>query len=250
MEQTKWPLLGATVIAITAFAPIGLSSDASGEFAGSLFWVLFISLLLSWITAITLTPFFADLMFKETELKQQSHDEDPYQGVIFNLYKSLLSTSMRFRKTTLLLMVVLLASSVFGFKFIKQAFFPASNTPMFYVDYWHTQGADIHATLDGVAKLEAFLQKDELVEEVTSTIGQGAPRFMLTYAPEKSYPAYGQLIIRVKDREAVATMIAKVRDYEYNHVFDAKLKIKRMEIVPSTDAKIEARFSVADPVLL
>lgn len=58
VEQTKWPLLGATVIAVTAFAPIGLSSDASGEFAGSLFWVLFISLLLSWITAITLTPFF------------------------------------------------------------------------------------------------------------------------------------------------------------------------------------------------
>jgi len=58
VEQTKWPLLGATVIGITAFAPIGLSSDATGEFAGSLFWVLFISLLLSWITAITLTPFF------------------------------------------------------------------------------------------------------------------------------------------------------------------------------------------------
>ncbi|MEC8225305.1 MAG: efflux RND transporter permease subunit, partial [Pseudomonadota bacterium] len=80
VNQTKWPLLGATVIAITAFAPIGLSSDASGEFAGSLFWVLFISLLLSWITAITLTPFFADLMFKQATEKQPHHDEDPYQG--------------------------------------------------------------------------------------------------------------------------------------------------------------------------
>jgi multidrug efflux pump subunit AcrB len=189
-------------------------------------------------------------MFKQSQVKDESHDDDPYQGFIFSIYKSLLSNAMRFRKTTLLLMVVLLASSIFGFKFIKQAFFPASNTPMFYVDYWHTQGADIHATMDGVAKFEAFLQKDELVEEVTSTIGQGAPRFMLTYAPEKSYPAYGQLIIRVKDREAVSTMIAKVRDYEYSHVFDAKLKIKRMEIGPSTDAKIEARFSGADPVVL
>ncbi|MGO2478400.1 MAG: efflux RND transporter permease subunit, partial [Pseudoalteromonas sp.] len=250
VEQTKWPLLGATVIAITAFAPIGLSSDASGEFAGSLFWVLFISLLLSWIIAITLTPFFADLMFKQSELNEQGHDDDPYQGAIFNIYKSLLASALRFRKTTLVLMVVLLASSVFGFKFIKQSFFPASNTPMFYVDYWHVQGADIHTTLNGVAKLEAFLQKDPLVEEITSTVGQGAPRFMLTYAPEKSYPAYGQLIIRVKDRDAVTSMIAKVREYENSHVLDAKLKIKRMEIGPSTDAKIEARFSGADPIVL
>ncbi|HCV04942.1 MAG TPA: MFS transporter, partial [Pseudoalteromonas sp.] len=189
VDQTKWPLLGATVIAITAFAPIGLSSDASGEFAGSLFWVLFISLLLSWITAITLTPFFADLMFKQATEKQPHHDEDPYQGVIFNVYKGVLHAAMRYRKTTLLLMVIMLVSAVFGFKFIKQSFFPASNTPMFYVDYWHTQGADIHTTMDGVAKLEKFLQADPLVEEVTTTVGQGAPRFMLTYAPEKSYPA-------------------------------------------------------------
>ena len=250
VNQTKWPLLGATVIAITAFAPIGLSSDASGEFAGSLFWVLFISLLLSWITAITLTPFFADLMFKQATEKQPHHDEDPYQGVIFNVYKGVLHTAMRYRKTTLLLMVVMLVSSVYGFKFIKQSFFPASNTPMFYVDYWHTQGADIHTTMDGVAKLEKFLQADPLVEEITTTVGQGAPRFMLTYAPEKSYPAYGQLIIRVKDRDAVTTMIKKVRDYQHEHVLDAQLKVKRMEIGPSTDAKIEARFSGADPVVL
>ena len=250
VDQTKWPLLGATVIAVTAFAPIGLSSDASGEFAGSLFWVLFISLLLSWITAITLTPFFADLMFKQATEKQPHHDEDPYQGIIFNVYKGVLHCAMRYRKTTLLLMVIMLVSAVFGFKFIKQSFFPASNTPMFYVDYWHTQGADIHTTMDGVAKLEAFLQADPLVEEVTTTVGQGAPRFMLTYAPEKSYPAYGQLIIRVQDREAVKAMIKKVRDYQHEHVLDAQLKVKRMEIGPSTDAKIEARFSGADPVVL
>ncbi|MBH0059327.1 efflux RND transporter permease subunit [Pseudoalteromonas sp. SWXJZ94C] len=252
VEQTKWPLLGATVIAVTAFAPIGLSSDASGEFAGSLFWVLFISLLLSWITAITLTPFFANLMFKENEFKNDKgqEDEDPYQGIIFNSYKAILDLSLRFRKTTLILMVVLLCSAVVGFGSVKQSFFPASNTPMFYVDYWQEQGADIRSTLDGVKQLEAYLQNEDLVEEVTSTVGQGAPRFMLTYAPEKSYPAYGQLIIRVTDREAVAVIMQKVRDYSVNHALSAQLKIKPMEIGPSTDAKIEARFSGPDPVIL
>ena len=252
VEQTKWPLLGATVIAVTAFAPIGLSSDASGEFAGSLFWVLFISLLLSWITAITLTPFFANLMFKENEFKNEAgqEDEDPYKGFIFNGYKAILDLALHFRKTTLILMVVLLCTAVVGFGSVKQSFFPASNTPMFYVDYWQEQGSDIRSTLEGVKKLEEFLQKEDLVEEVTSTTGQGAPRFMLTYAPEKSYPAYGQLIIRVADREAVATVMQTVRDYSSNHALSAQLKIKPMEIGPSTDAKIEARFSGPDPVIL
>ena len=252
VEQTKWPLLGATVIAVTAFAPIGLSSDASGEFAGSLFWVLFISLLLSWITAITLTPFFANLMFKENEFKNEEgqEDEDPYKGFIFNGYKAILDLALHFRKTTLILMVVLLCTAVVGFGSVKQSFFPASNTPMFYVDYWQEQGSDIRSTLEGVKKLEEFLQKEDLVEEVTSTTGQGAPRFMLTYAPEKSYPAYGQLIIRVADREAVATVMQTVRDYSNNHALSAQLKIKPMEIGPSTDAKIEARFSGPDPVVL
>lgn len=252
VEQTKWPLLGATVIAVTAFAPIGLSSDASGEFAGSLFWVLFISLLLSWITAITLTPFFANLMFKENEFKNEEgqEDEDPYKGFIFNGYKAVLDLALHFRKTTLILMVVLLCTAVVGFGSVKQSFFPASNTPMFYVDYWQEQGSDIRSTLEGVKKLEEFLQKKDLVEEVTSTTGQGAPRFMLTYAPEKSYPAYGQLIIRVANREAVATVMQTVRDYSNNHALSAQLKIKPMEIGPSTDAKIEARFSGPDPVIL
>ena len=252
VEQTKWPLLGATVIAITAFAPIGLSSDASGEFAGSLFWVLFISLLLSWVTAITLTPFFANLIFKESKTKhgEDQSKQDPYQGFIFNSYKAILDIALHYRKTTLFLMFALLCTAVVGFGSVKQSFFPASNTPMFYVDYWQQQGADIRSTLEGVKKLESFLQKDDLVEEVTSTTGQGAPRFMLTYAPEKSYPAYGQLIIRVKNRDAVAKVMQKVRDYSKSDVLSAQLKIKPMEIGPSTDAKIEARFTGPDPVIL
>ena len=156
-------------------------------------------------------------MFKQDEFKKaknaegEEEDDDPYQGFIFTGYKALLDVSMHYRKTTLVLMVVLLCSAVVGFGAVKQSFFPASNTPMFYVDYWQQQGSDIRATLEGIKKLENYLQKEELVEEITSTTGQGAPRFMLTYAPQKSYSSYGQLIIRVKNREAVAVEMKKVR---------------------------------------
>ncbi|MBQ0785666.1 MAG: efflux RND transporter permease subunit, partial [Amphritea sp.] len=248
-RQTSLPLLGATVIGITAFAPIGLSADATGEFAGSLFWVLFISLLLSWVTAITLVPFFADLMFKENSSPADDDETDTelYKGALFTLYRGLLNFCMRFRVLTMILMVVLLFAAVAGFSQVKQSFFPPSNTPMFYLDYWRYQGSDIRETQKDIETIEAYLIKQDLVEQVTTTTGRGAPRFMLTYAPEKGYAAFGQLIIRVRDRDSLIGVIADLREYMSNNYPQAEFKIKRMEIGPSTDAKIEARFSGPDP---
>ncbi|MGB5445392.1 MAG: efflux RND transporter permease subunit, partial [Psychromonas sp.] len=136
VKQTQWPLLGATVIAITAFAPIGLSKDATGEFMGSLFWVLCFSLFLSWITAITLTPFLADLLLKDGEGSEDGEVVDPYKGAMYLLFGSVLKFLMRFRWLTVAGMIALLVVAVIGFGNVKQQFFPASNTPMFYVDVW------------------------------------------------------------------------------------------------------------------
>ncbi|NVK57279.1 MAG: efflux RND transporter permease subunit [Alteromonadaceae bacterium] len=255
VKQNMWPLLGATVIAIIAFAPIGLSADATGEFAGSLFWVLLVSLLLSWITAITLTPFFASLLFTDTQQtseqnagdQQLKDSEDLYNGLIFTVFSGVLSAALRFRVLTVVVMVGLLISAVVAFGNVKQAFFPPSNTPMFLVDIWHKSGTDIRVNADKVNQIEKHLLDQNGVEEVTSTVGQGLTRFMLTYQTEKSYPTYAQLVIRMRDGEALEAQLPVLRDYldrEYSELF---YKIKRLEIGPSTDAKIEARFSGPDP---
>jgi len=253
-NQTYIPLLGATVIAVVAFAPIGLSSDATGEFAGSLFWVLLISLLLSWVTAITLTPFFADLMFKETSstanITKGVDDTDLYQGAIFTGYKALLKLCMNYRKTTMLAMLILFIAAVVGFTKVKQSFFPPSNTPMFYLDYWRYQGSDIRETQKDIEAIEQYLLTLPTVKQITTTTGRGAPRFMLTYAPQKSYSAYGQLIIRVDNREGLPNVLSNLNNYMIANYPQAQFKLKRMEIGPSTDAKIEARFSGADPDVL
>ncbi len=248
-RQTNLPLLGATVIAIAAFAPIGLSSDATGEFAGSLFWVLLISLLLSWITAITLTPFFADLMFRESASGNDAETDSAelYRGVIFTGYKALLKLCMRFRLLTLLLMVSLFVAAVIGFGQVRQSFFPPSNTPMFYLDYWRYQGSDIRETQQDLESVQAYLLSRDQVRQITTSTGRGAPRFMLTYGPEKAYAAFGQLIVRVENREALAPVMTELRNYMAANYPQAQFKIKRMEIGPSTDAKIEARFSGPDP---
>lgn len=136
----------ATVIAVTAFAPIGLSEDATGEYCGTLFTVLLISLMLSWFTAISLTPFFADLFFRGQKAPASGEESDPYQGFIFVVYRRFLEFCMRRAWLTMGVLVLGLAASLYGFTKVKQAFFPSSTTPMFMVDVWMPEGTDIRAT--------------------------------------------------------------------------------------------------------
>ncbi len=249
VSHTRWPLLGATVIAITAFAPIGLSPDASGEFTGSLFWVLLISLLLSWIFAVTLTPFFCYLMFKEEKV-DDGIEVDPYRGIAYQVYRGLLHVCLRFRWTAVLAMLSALVVSIIGFTQVKQAFFPASSLPMFMVEYWLPQGSDIRAVNDDIRSIEKRLQRLPHIEQVTATIGRGAERFMLTYAPEFTYPSYAQLVVRVSAFDKVQPTIDAIKPILREEYPQAFTKFQRFELGPGTKAKIEARLIGPEPAVL
>ncbi|MGR5253862.1 efflux RND transporter permease subunit [Vibrio astriarenae] len=248
-KQTQWPLLGATVIAITAFAPIGLSQDATGEFMGSLFWVLCYSLFLSWVTALTLTPFLADLLLKE-ETKASDTDDDPYKGVLFVVFGSLLKKALKFRWLTILSMVLMLAGAIVGFGSVKQSFFPASNTPMFYLDMWMPEGTDIRETEQQAKQVEAFILEQDNVEFVATTVGRGLQRFMLTYQPEKSYQAYAQFSVRANTREDMFNMLNSFDKDLANQFSQPTFQVKLMEFGPSPASKIEARITGPDPDVL
>ena len=251
VTQTMWPLLGATVIAVLAFAPIGLSPDATGEFAGSLFWVLMFSLTLSWFTAITLTPFFCDLFFKE-EINEgdDGEKEDPYKGALFVVYKKLLDVCMCNRLVTIIILIMTLIASIWGFGSVQQSFFPPSTTPIFLVDYWLPQGTDIRATDENVVEIQNALKDDERVEFIHAVVGGGMPRFMLTYTPESKYPSYAQILIRVKDPEDMEAMMRDVDTFLEDYYPQASIKFRLLEIGPSPPAKIEARFMGPDPEVL
>ncbi|QPL56000.1 efflux RND transporter permease subunit [Vibrio navarrensis] len=249
VKQTQWPLLGATVIAITAFAPIGLSQDATGEFMGSLFWVLCYSLFLSWVTALTITPFLADLLLKEEE-KGSDTEEDPYKGALFVIFSAMLKFALRFRWLTVTAMVGLLVAAVFAFGMVKQSFFPPSNTPMFYVDIWMPQGTDIRQTTLQTEKVERFIRQHEQVEFVSTSIGQGMQRFALTYQPEKSYEAYAQLQVRALDRESMFALLDELTQALPSQFDKPTFQFKLMEFGPSPASKIEARISGPDPQVL
>ena len=248
VKQTQWPLLGATIIAITAFAPIGLSKDATGEFMGSLFWVLCFSLFLSWVTALTLTPFLAEMLLKEED--KVDENEDPYKGILFVVFGGCLKVALRFRWLTVVSMVALLAVSVVGFGMVKQQFFPPSNTPMFYVDMWMPEGTDVRETIKQTEKVESYIRQQDDVEFVTTTVGQGMQRFALTYQPEKSYEAYSQLQVRTTDRDTMFKVLEGLDKDLANKFEQPTFQFKLIEFGPSPASKIEARISGADPQIL
>ncbi|TLP43437.1 efflux RND transporter permease subunit [Cohaesibacter sp. CAU 1516] len=260
--QTMWPLFGATVISVTAFAPIGLSPDASGEFTGSLFWILFISLLISWLFAITLTPFLASVMFRGKKPTKDSGNEsdkseidssdsqqldDPYQSIFYQIYKGLLLFTLRWRWVTTFVMIATMATAVYGFKYVNKAFFPPSNLPMFTADYWLPQGSDIRSTIEDMAALEVKIRAHEGIDQVTTTVGTTAERFMLTYQGERSFANFGQFIIRVKSYNDMPEIRNWVLNLLKEEAPQAFVKTNQFQIGPATKAKIEARLSGPDP---
>ncbi|MBE0507423.1 MAG: efflux RND transporter permease subunit [Marinospirillum sp.] len=247
VKRTQMPLLGATVIGIMAFAGIGLSPDATGEFLFSLFAVIGISLLLSWVLAVTVTPLLGHYFFRVPE---GDAPQEPYAGKVYGLYRSLLDKTLQARRTTLLVLAVLTLGSYAGFGWVKQAFFPDSNTPIFYINYELPQGTDIRATARDIELIEQRVLEKSGVVSVASFIGQGASRFMLTYEPRQPDTSYGQLIIRVDDRNQIDSLAAELRNELADDFPNAAIYTQRLVFGPGGGAKIQARFSGADAKVL
>lgn len=140
--------------------------------------------------------------------------------------------------------------SIWGYGFIKQSFFPPSTTPIFLIDLWMPEGTDIRNTASVTAKIEQQLLNYQLIEHVTSTVGKGAQRFMLTYEGERSYASYAQLLVRVENFEAVTPSMAQAQQYISENHPELMTKFKRLEIGPSPSAKVEAEFTGPDPDIL
>lgn len=245
-NKTQIPLLGATVIGIMAFAGIGLSPDATGEFLFSLFAVIAISLMLSWLLALTVTPLLGHYFFK----RGGGGDAAAYDGLMFRAYASVLRLSLRLWWLVIpgLLAVTVVCFALFGQ--IKQQFFPDSNTPLFFVHYKLAQGASIHETSRDIQVMEEWLATQEDVVSSTAYVGQGAARFMLTYQAEDPNPSYGHIIVRTESLEEIAPLIADLEEFAAANLPQGELRAKRLAFGPGGGDPIQVRFSGSDPVVL
>jgi multidrug efflux pump subunit AcrB len=248
VKQTALPLFGATVIAILAFAAIGTSNDSTGEFCRSLFQVVMVSLLLSWVTAVTITPLLCVMFLKRP--KAGAVKKDPYAGGFFALYKGLLSTCIRKKVITIVMVVALFVSALWGFQFVERSFFPPSTRPQLMVDLWLPQGTHIDETQKRVASVEGYIKEQTGVTHVTSLIGRGGLRFLLTYQPEKQNSAYAQLLVDVSDPKKLDGLLKNIEGHIQAHYPDVLGYTSKFQLGPGSTGKIQARLSGPDENLL
>ena len=208
VAQTSLPLLGATAVAVLAFGAIGLSNDSTGEFCRSLFQVVFISLTLSWVTAMTVTPLLCVMLLKPPPPGQK--ESDPYAGGLYRAYRGLLAACIRLRWLTATVVVGLFAVSLWGFQFVDKSFFPDSTRPQFIVDFWLPQGTYIEDSVRAAESVEQYLLSVAGVTHVTTLVGAGGMRLLLTYAPEKENSAYVQYLVDVDDYAKIDDLVETV----------------------------------------
>ncbi len=248
VNQTAMPLLGATVVAILAFAAIGTSDDSTGEFCRSLFQVVLISLGLSWVTAVTVTPLLGVMFLKPPS--GSAPESDPYASGFYRKYQMFLRGCIRARWLTVSVVVGMFAASLWGFGFVDQSFFPPSTRPQFMIDLWMPQGTHIDDATRAVEIAETHLQEQEGVTHVTSLVGQGGLRFLLTYTPEKLNSSYAQLIVDVDHASKIAKLIPQIERDFAELLPDALTYAYPFELGPGANGKIRARFSGTDPAVL
>ena len=248
VNQTALPLLGATAVAIMAFGAIGLSDDSTGEFCKSLFQVVLISLSLSWVTAVTVTPLLGVMFLKPP--KPGEEQSDAYSGGLYRFYRSLLRGAIRARWLTVAIVLVAFGTALWGFRYVDQSFFPNSTRPQFMVDFWLPQGTHIDDSVQAAESVERYLLGVEGVTHVTTLAGAGGLRFLLTYAPEKVNSAYVQFLVDVDDYRSIDDLIPSIEQHLADNYPDALSYGKKFLLGPGEGGKIQIRFSGPDTAVL
>jgi len=250
--QTAIPLLGATIVAVTAFASIGTSPDSTGEYCGTLFWVILFSLMLSWITAVTCTPLLCKALLRGKSKKKSGVEEpkDPYGGKFYQLYRSFLSSCIRYRWVTMAVVAACFFGALLGFGHVKNSFFPDSTRPQFFADFWFPEGTSIEETAGQMKRVEEKLKTMEGVQHLTTQIGGGAPRFMLTYTPENPYYSFARVLIDVDDYKRIAGMRNQARQELQTLLPQAVIQVRVFVNGPSTGGKIQLRIYGPDQKVL
>ncbi len=249
--QAAWPLLGATIVAVMAFYPIFASKANAGEYCRTLFIVVGVSLMISWLLAMTVTPLQCIDMLAAP--KKDRPQKDPYGGRFYRLFRRLLETSIRRRFLSLILMCLLLGGSLAGFSGVKQMFFPDSSRQQFMVDYWAPEGTRIQQVSADLGPIEQRLGADARVKNLSTFVGAGPPRFYLPVEPEKNYQSYAQLIVNTQSLEDVNSLIAELEPWLKETMPQALIRVRKYGVGPSDAWPIELRFSgpaEADPVVL
>ena len=248
VSGTSMPLLGVTLIAVLTFLPVYLSPHITGEILSSLFIVIAVSLLLSWVLAITQNVFFVQEFVRRPrpdELKGEL-----FSGRAYDLFRQALRWTIQRRYVVLGAMVLLLVIAGWGFRFIPQQFMPLLNKQYFSVDVWLPEGTRIEESDRQMTEMTAYLNSLEGVKKVSSFVGQTPPRYYLANAAYGPQPNYAQCLVEAETPEKSRELQAILYDRLPAMFPDALVRVNSFEINSIPQALIEARFCGDDPEVL
>ncbi|MBQ0005825.1 MAG: efflux RND transporter permease subunit [Alistipes sp.] len=250
-RKTAIPLLGATIIAILAFFPIFMSPDVAGTYVRDLFIVVAVSLLLSWLLALTHVPIHASVSLarKKRASSDVSEQKDPYGNVFYRALRNVLDFTMNNRILTVTIAVGLLFLSVYCYRYLPQMFFPDMDYSQLYIEYRRPEGATSDEVMKDIVDMENMLRQDENVTHITSSLGGSPGRYCLVRAIASPSMSYGELIVDFKDAEKMIKSIPELQRELTERYPQAYVRVKRYNLM-YRDYPIEATFIGPDPAVL
>lgn len=269
--STAFPMLTGTLITAAGFLPIATAASSTGEYTRSIFQVVTIALIVSWIAAVVFVPYLGDKLLPDfnkvpqkapwyqrllARLRKQPEPQpvihhtgehfDPYQSKFYQSFRKLVNWCVTYRKTVISITVGVFVLSVVMFKFVPQQFFPSSNRAEILVDLKLEEGASLTATEDVVKKVEAFLSKQKGIDNYVAYVGTGTPRFYLPLdqqMPQASFAQFVVLASSLDDRDE----IRKSLDTQIRQLLpQVRIRVSLLENGPPVGYPLQFRVSGED----
>ncbi|EIM29444.1 efflux RND transporter permease subunit [Microvirga lotononidis] len=239
--STAFPMLTGTLVTVASFIPVGLNSSNAGEYTFTLFVVIAVSLLLSWIVAVLFAPLLGVTLLPKTMKK---HHDEP--GRLGRMFSHVLDGVMRWRWVTIGVAVALFGASLYGLRFVEQQFFPSSDRTELLVDFTLPQNASIAETKAQMDRFEAKLAGDPDIDHWSSYVGQGAVRFILSFDPQPANPNYGQIVIVTKSIEARERLRTRIKTLARQEFAGMDVYVDLLALGPPAGRPVQYRISGPD----
>nr|WP_210265614.1 efflux RND transporter permease subunit [Bradyrhizobium aeschynomenes] len=240
--STAFPMLTGTLVTVAGFIPIGLNNSAAGEFTFTLFVVIAVSLVVSWIVAVLFTP-----LLGVTILPASLPSHHAEGGRLTRMFRAMLKACMQHRWTTIIATVLIFGLSVFGMRFVQQQFFPSSDRNELVIDFNLPQNSSIAETNAQMAQFEQeALKGNPDIDRWSTYVGSGAQRFVLSFDVQPADVSFGQIIVVTKSLEARDRARAKLQAYLTKTFPGTDAYVHLLDIGPPVGRPVQYRVSGPD----
>jgi multidrug efflux pump len=249
-STTAFPMLSGTLITAAGFLPIATAKSTTGEYTFSIFAVTVIALVISWIAAVTATPFIGAWLLKEHRVAEGEQPRDVYDRPFYRRLRQTVEWCIVHRKTVLAGTVATFMLGVVGMGLTEKQFFPSSNRVELMVELWLPEGSPVKASEREAARLEALLAKNQDVSTYVTYVGNGSPRFFLSLEQHLFRTNFAQVVVLTKGIEARERVVEELRDALETEFPGVRGRVVRVPLGPPVNYPIQFRVAGEDPAVL